>query len=106
MAFRLEEKRRNVDTLQHVVAKQNKKRVIRSVLRKNIRSVILPRRILLIKFVLNRFCQIWCAILVGRRTCWHRQRPRDRIQFGEAAVPVQQVELVFSVEKRKIVSFG
>ena len=26
------------------------------------------------------------------RTSWHRQRPRDRIQFGEAAVPVEQVE--------------
>ena len=32
---------------------------------------------------------------LGQRTCWHRQRPRDRIQFGEAAVSVSWfVELV------------
>ena len=27
---------------------------------------------------------------LGERTCWHRQRPRNRIKFGEPAVPVSQ----------------
>ena len=74
--------------------KQYKNRAIRSVPSQNIKKIILVRRLLLIEFVLNRFCPKWCAILVGTKKCWHCQRPRDRIQFGEAAVPVEQVELV------------
>ena len=36
-----------------------------------------------------------------RRTCWHRQRPRDRIQFGEAAVPVGSSSRIVSILSRK-----
>ena len=39
-----------------------------------------------------------CDLSWHTKTCWHRQRLRDRIQFGEAAVSVawfvEQVELV------------
>ena len=47
---------------------------------------------------------------LGQRTCWHRQRPRDRIQFGEAAVSVswfvELVEFVFLLRTGKSWSVG
>ena len=47
---------------------------------------------------------------LGERTCWHRQRPRNRIKFGEPAVPVsqfvEQVGLVLLLRTGKCWSFG
>ena len=64
--------------------------MIRSVLWEHVRNVILPRRMLLIVcffFFDSLMTNIVCN-LDGDTTCWHRQRPRDRIQFCGAAVPV------------------
>ena len=73
--------------------KRHKNRVIQSVIWDETRNVIVPRRMSFIEFcsetTLNSFFRILFSILVGReRTCWHRQRPRNRIKFGEPAVPV------------------
>ena len=85
MALHLEETSRTVDTIQHVVARQNVTRQTKTL---HGIKVEMAQRTLepcdTISYV--RGLQK-CHSSIGDRTCWHHQRPRDRIQHG-GAVPV------------------
>ena len=78
MALRLEETSSTVDTMQHVVASQSVTRqtkTLHGIKGEMARTVQEPcERTVVWEDVRN--------VILPKRTCCHRQRPRDRIQYG------------------------